>query len=317
MAILNRASKISARPQLKAVKQPIPRQVILPKKAPAKASGIARPTNVTPRQNVPVSPAEAQRIMNMQKPPSIPLMAQPLPSLYQSMQNQITNLTNPLYNSNPQTNEPAPAPVNYESYGFDKGLVDYLNNQKQMSYTDGGVSYNYDPATQTFTGGTRGGPVTMTLAEMQAQAQNYNPMGGGQFETNPMANPMYNAPDINNPLFAGFSAPNPMANPMYNAPDVNNPLFAGFSAPMPNNMNQQGFGAMPNMNTQGLGGMGQSPYNPMMGNNMAQPSNQTMPQTGFVPMGGYDPQNTSYGSFGAIQQPMGGFQNIGSLLGMG
>jgi hypothetical protein len=267
MAILNRASKISARPQLKAVKQPIPRQVILPKKAPAKASGIAMPTNVTPRQNVPVSPAEAQRIMNMQKPPSIPLMAQPLPSLYQSMQNQITNLTNPLYNSNPQTNEPAPAPVNYESYGFDKGLVDYLNNQKQMSYTDGGVSYNYDPATQTFTGGTRGGPVTMTLAEMQAQAQNYNPM----------ANPMYNAPDINNPLFAGFSAPNPMTNPMYNAPDVNNPLFAGFSAPMPNNMNQQG----------------------------------------FVPMGGYDPQNTSNGSFGAIQQPMGGFGNIGSLLGKG
>ena len=35
------------------------------------------------------------------------------------------------------------------------------------------------------------------------------------------------------------------------------------------------------------------------------------------PMGGYDPQNTSYGSFGAIQQPMGGFQNIGSLLGKG
>jgi hypothetical protein len=301
MAILNRASKISARPQLKAVKQPIPRQVILPKKAPAKASGIARPTNVTPRQNVPVSPAEAQRIMNMQKPPSIPLMAQPLPSLYQSMQNQITNLTNPLYNSNPQTNEPAPAPVNYESYGFDKGLVDYLNNQKQMSYTDGGVSYNYDPATQTFTGGTRGGPVTMTLAEMQAQAQNYNPMGGGQFETNPMANPMYNAPDINNPLFAGFSAPNPMANPMYNAPDINNPLFAGFSAPNP--MANPMYNA-PDVNNPLFAG-----YSAPMPNNMN--------QQGFVPMGGNNPQNTSYGSFGAIQQPMGGYGNIGSLLGKG
>jgi hypothetical protein len=59
----------------------------------------------------------------------------------------------------------------FNSYGFDPALVDYLNNQKQMSIYDAGVSYKYDPATQTFTGNTLGGPVTKTLQEMQAQQQ--------------------------------------------------------------------------------------------------------------------------------------------------
>jgi hypothetical protein len=233
-----------------------------------------------------------------------------------------------------------------------------------------------------------GGPVTKTLAQIQAEAQNYanrpvydrnNPLfRGGVGQLGVAQNPPTRAPIIGEysvgtiyqgqqpfyPYDGGIaptsSAPNnnfvdpfagrgslvnDMREPDVNdlrKPNVNGNVISGFGQPLvpytpnlPNYQNtqpfngiqqmqgqlgmqpQQYFGGMSNMNTQGLGGMGQSPYNPMMGNNMAQPSNQTMPQTGFVPMGGYDPQNTSYGSFGAIQQPMGGFQNIGSLLGMG
>jgi hypothetical protein len=165
--------------------------------------------------------------------------------------------------------------------------------------------------------------------------------------------PNTNMPDINDPLFAGYSAP--MPNMPNNLPDVNSPYFAGVGAPMPQ-QGPRGFNQGPRTeddwkmfsaralfapNTdmavakaQFLAGVGGSVRDPMQqqggfgGQQQgfgspqlpyatgAMPP-QTMPQTGFTPMGGYDPQNTSYGSFGAIQQPMGGFQNIGSLLGKG
>jgi len=72
--------------------------------------------------------------------------------------------------NNPQQAQPV-QPPGFNGYGFDPALVDYLNKQKQMSTYDAGVSYQYDPATQTFTGATMAGPVKKTLQEMQAQQQ--------------------------------------------------------------------------------------------------------------------------------------------------
>jgi hypothetical protein len=59
----------------------------------------------------------------------------------------------------------------FDNYGFDRNLVDYLNNQKKLSTFDAGISYRYDPATQTFIGGTRGGPIKKTLQQMQTESQ--------------------------------------------------------------------------------------------------------------------------------------------------
>ena len=340
MAAFKRANKISARPQIQAVQQPVSRPVITPQtRIPSIAPNFtSRPFGAarkTPVQQAPVVPTSTP----VQPAVLASVNNQDMLNLYRQIQNQITNPTNPLYYNDyitgvrtpfntPQTNEPAqaPAPVNYESYGFDKGLVDYLNNQREMSYTDAGIGYSYDPATQTFKGLTMSGPVTKTLAQIQREAQNY-------------ANrPVYNPRD---PLVSNTSGGGQLG--IAQNPSTQMPTQGGFGQPLvpyapnqpnyqniqPNSgiqqlqgqlgMQQQNFGGMPTMNPQGLGGMGQFPYqaSPMMNNNMAQPFNQTMPQTGFIPMGGYDPQNTSYGSFGAIQQPMGGFQNIGSLLGKG
>jgi hypothetical protein len=41
----------------------------------------------------------------------------------------------------------------FNQYGFDSSLLNYLNQQKQGSFIDAGTSYNYDPTTQTFSGG--------------------------------------------------------------------------------------------------------------------------------------------------------------------
>jgi hypothetical protein len=68
----------------------------------------------------------------------------------------------------------------FSSFGFDKGLVDYLNQQRTASETDGGVNYSYDPNTKMFMGGTRGNPnITKSLAEMQAAAQPVQAAQGG------------------------------------------------------------------------------------------------------------------------------------------
>lgn len=66
----------------------------------------------------------------------------------------------------------------FSSFGFDKKLLDYLNNQRAASTYDGGIDYAYDPVTQTFRGGARGGPVTKTLDEMQAYANKGMASGG-------------------------------------------------------------------------------------------------------------------------------------------
>lgn len=58
----------------------------------------------------------------------------------------------------------------YGQYGFDPALVNYLNQQRQQSVMDAGVDWTYDPSTQTFSGFNMSGPLTSSLAEMQAQA---------------------------------------------------------------------------------------------------------------------------------------------------
>jgi len=68
----------------------------------------------------------------------------------------------------------------FSSFGFDKGLTDYLNQQRTASETDGGVNYSYDPNTKMFMGGTRRIPnITKSLAEMQAAAQPVQAAQGG------------------------------------------------------------------------------------------------------------------------------------------
>ena len=328
MAFLKSASRILNRPQIKTAKQPVPRQVILPQKT----QPFVNPAQIT-RNQTPVLKNIAQpKAIQQTKSQGIP--QSDMQSLLARLQSQFTNSTNPLYSPS-QIDTPTQAPVGFESYGFDKGLVDYLNNQRLMSATDAGISYNYDPATQTFKGQAMGGPVTKTLAEIQAESQNYanrpafnpnNPAVAAQ------AGVMQNPPM---PVQGGFGQPQVPYQP--NQPNYQNTQPFNGIQQMQGQLGmqpQQGFNAMPNYNQQGLGSMGQSPYqtSPMIGGNMAtpynsgmpmggfgstQPFNQAMPQTGFVPMGGYDPQNTSNGSFGTIQQPTGGFGNIGSLLGMG
>jgi len=277
MATLKPVRKISARPQIKAVKQPIPRQVILPKKAQPIA-----------------------------KAPSIPMMAQPLPSLPMQQNTNYSQFQNP---TNPIMNQSSVGTVGYPTNGSQTSIYQGQQNPVManmptpiMSESSvGSIGYPADGGTTNYQGQQPFNPAVTTFSGFN-QPQNsymdytnntmqlpagYNtgsvpsamPQQGGpavmpQQDGN-MVNIPSATPDVNSPYFAGFSAPNPMFNPMYNAPDVNNPLFAGFSAPIPNNMNSQG----------------------------------------FVPMGGNNLQNTSTGSFGAIQQPMGSVGNIGSLLG--
>jgi hypothetical protein len=310
----NPRNKISNRPTIKAAQQPLPRQIIKAIKSPVKPQMPTATAQDLQRLYAASNMAMANQVQNR-------------PPMQATANYGQGTLVAP--------NQPTPAMSNFNSYGFDKGLVDYLNNQRERSTYDAGISYNYDPVTQTFTGNTMGGPVTMNLAQMQAEAQNY------------ALRPVFNK---NNPDVAA------QAGVMQNT-STQRPVQGGFGQPLvpyapnlPNYQNtqpssgiqqlqsqlgmqsQQNFGSMPNYNQQGLGGMGQSPYqaNPMMGGNMATPYNsgnptmgnntqaqpfgQTMAQAGFVPVGGYDPQNTSYGSFGAIQQPMGGFGNFGSLI---
>lgn len=70
----------------------------------------------------------------------------------------------------------------YGSYGFAPELQNYLAQQAQMATRDAGIAYQYDPATQTFTGqGFGTGPVTVSMAEMMQRAtQGQQPMTFGQ-----------------------------------------------------------------------------------------------------------------------------------------
>ena len=72
-----------------------------------------------------------------------------------------------------------PLPEGYQSpyatYGFDPALQSYLDQQNYRSATDAGTSFQYDPATQTFTGGTMSGkynPIPLNVMQ-QAAGGNY------------------------------------------------------------------------------------------------------------------------------------------------
>jgi hypothetical protein len=73
-----------------------------------------------------------------------------------------------------------PLPADYQSqygnYGFDTGLQNYLDNQYIRSTTDMGTNFQYNPTTQTFTGGTMGGqynPIPLNVMQ-QAAGGNQN-----------------------------------------------------------------------------------------------------------------------------------------------
>lgn len=68
-----------------------------------------------------------------------------------------------------------PLPAGYQSrygnYGFDPGLQNYLDQQYFRSTSDAGVNFQYDPTTQTFTGGTMGGqynPIPLSVMQQVA-----------------------------------------------------------------------------------------------------------------------------------------------------
>ena len=68
-----------------------------------------------------------------------------------------------------------PLPADYQSrygnYGFDSGLQNYLDQQYVGSTRDVGVNYQYDPTTQTFTGGTMSGqynPIPLSVMQQAA-----------------------------------------------------------------------------------------------------------------------------------------------------
>ena len=117
---------------------PAPRQMPVPAKpivAPVQAPLMQQPVQATP-PSLSVSPAQ-------------PVQPQP----------------------QPQANYGGAQDSGFNNYGFNRNLVDYLNNQQKLSTFDAGVSYKYDPATQTFTGGSMGGPIKKTLQQMQTESQ--------------------------------------------------------------------------------------------------------------------------------------------------
>jgi hypothetical protein len=124
-----------------------------------------------PQQPVQAAPAPVQTPMQaapapMPAPSQTPVLAKPIvaPAQMPSMQ-QPVQATPPSLPASPAQDS------GFGNYGFDPNLVDYLNNQKRLSTFDAGISYRYDPATQTFTGGTMGGPIKKTLQQMQMESQ--------------------------------------------------------------------------------------------------------------------------------------------------
>ena len=87
-----------------------------------------------------------------------------------------------------------PLPANYQSqygnYGFDSGLQSYLDQQNYRSNMDAGTAFQYDPAAQTFTGGTMAGqynPIPLSVMQ-QAAAGNrdvLNPYFQSKFPQQP------------------------------------------------------------------------------------------------------------------------------------
>jgi hypothetical protein len=77
----------------------------------------------------------------------------------------------------------------FNQYGFDSDLLNYLNQQKQGSFSDAGISYNYDPTNQMFSGGTFGaqyGNIPLSVLQQVASGdrdllQQYQTGGRGAF----------------------------------------------------------------------------------------------------------------------------------------
>jgi hypothetical protein len=108
----------------------------------------------------PATQQQAQQQQTQQTPAT--QQASPM-DLFQQLQ----NLSN--RDRQPSTYTPTPQ-QDFGTYGFDQNVTDYLNKQRQDSAFDGGVAYDYDPATQTFKGATMGGPVTKTLDQIKQEA---------------------------------------------------------------------------------------------------------------------------------------------------
>jgi len=121
-----------------------------------------------PQQPVQAAPAPVQKPMQV-APAPMPSMQQPVREIPPSLPASPARPVQPQLQF--QANYGGAQDSGFNNYGFDRPLVDYLNKQKKLSTFDAGISYNYDPATQTFTGGTMGGPVKKTLQEMQAESQ--------------------------------------------------------------------------------------------------------------------------------------------------
>jgi hypothetical protein len=78
----------------------------------------------------------------------------------------------------------------FNQYGFDSNLLNYLNQQTHGSAYDAGLSYNYDPTNQMFSGGTRGfqyGNIPLSVLQQVATSgdrnllQQYQTGGRGAF----------------------------------------------------------------------------------------------------------------------------------------
>jgi hypothetical protein len=132
---------------------------------------ILRPTPQTQPQPQPQPQTQPQLQSQPQTQPQLQSQPQTQPQLQSQPQTRPQTQPQPQPQLQPQANYGGAQNSGFDNYGFDRNLVDYLNNQKKLSTFDAGISYRYDPATQTFTGGTMGGPIKKTLQEMQAESQ--------------------------------------------------------------------------------------------------------------------------------------------------
>lgn len=93
-----------------------------------------------------------------------------------------------------------PLPSHYQSpyanYGFDPGLQSYLDQQNYGSSNDMGVAFQYDPTSQSFTGGTMAGrynPIPLNVMQQVAGGNRdaLNPYFQSKFPqpTGPMPQP--------------------------------------------------------------------------------------------------------------------------------
>lgn len=179
MAKFKPASKIAARPQIKTVKQPIPRQVILPKKA----------------QPIAKSPAMSLIESSLPSLPTQPNLNQVIPQPFNTQQPDINN---PLFAGfsaiNPMYSVPQPDVNNSLFIGFSTPYNPTSNYQQP------------DVNNPLFAGFSAINP----MFNIQQPDVNNPLFAGFDIPYNQMYN--YQQPNVNNPLFAGFSAVNPNIN---------------------------------------------------------------------------------------------------------